>query len=92
MTGINERFEHKPTAFGLSKSRIAAFKQCPLRLWLQVHSPQVAAGGQDSAQLRLPCIHLPAHALEQQLRVRLGKPCLSQRSCHFVTAHLLITN
>ena len=53
MTGVNERIEYKPPAFGLSKSRIAAFEQCPRRLWLQVHSPQVAATGQDGAQLRL---------------------------------------
>ena len=53
MTGVNKRSKHKQTAFGLSKSRIAAFEQCPRRLWLQVHSPQVAAGGQDSTQLRL---------------------------------------
>ena len=53
MTGINERLEHEPAAFGLSKSRIAAFEQCPRRLWLQVHSPQVAAAGQDSALRKL---------------------------------------
>ena len=29
-------------AFGLSKSRIAAFEQCPRRLWLQVHKPELA--------------------------------------------------
>jgi CRISPR/Cas system-associated exonuclease Cas4 (RecB family) len=28
--------------FGLSKSRIAAFEQCPKRLWLQVHRPELA--------------------------------------------------
>ena len=53
MTGVNEPFEYKPPAFGLSKSRIAAFEQCPRRLWLQFHSPQVAAAGQDSALRRL---------------------------------------
>lgn len=35
--------EHEPPAVtprhGLSKSRIAAFEQCPKRLWLQVHCP-----------------------------------------------------
>lgn len=53
MTGIDEQFDHKPNAFGLSKSSIAAFEQCPRRLWLQVHSPQVADIGQDSARQRL---------------------------------------
>lgn len=28
--------------FGLSKSKIAAFEQCPRRLWLQVHRPELA--------------------------------------------------
>lgn len=28
--------------FGLSKSKIAAFEQCPKRLWLQVHRPESA--------------------------------------------------
>ncbi len=28
--------------FGLSKSRITAFEQCPKRLWLQVHRPELA--------------------------------------------------
>lgn len=28
--------------FGLSKSKISAFEQCPKRLWLQVHRPEVA--------------------------------------------------
>lgn len=28
-----------PRRFGLSKSRITAFEQCPRRLWLQVHRP-----------------------------------------------------
>lgn len=32
MTGIDEQFDHKPNAFGLSKSSIAAFEQCPRRL------------------------------------------------------------
>jgi len=33
---------------GLSKSRIAAFEQCPRRLWLQVHRPDAASGGSDA--------------------------------------------
>lgn len=32
---------------GLSKSRIAAFEQCPKRLWLMVHRPEVADAGDD---------------------------------------------
>ena len=53
MTGANERLEHNRAVFGLSKSRIAAFEQCPRRLWLQVHFPQAAAASQDSAKERL---------------------------------------
>ena len=53
MTGMNEPLDHEPAAFSLSKSRIAAFEQCPRRLWLQFHSPQVAAAGQDSALRKL---------------------------------------
>jgi hypothetical protein len=30
------------TAYGLSKSRITAFEQCPKRLWLQVHRRELA--------------------------------------------------
>ena len=30
-----------PPRHGLSKSRIAAFEQCPKRLWLQVHRPDL---------------------------------------------------
>lgn len=37
----------------LSKSAIAAFDECPRRLWLQVHLPEAAAVSDDSAQLRL---------------------------------------
>ena len=33
--------------FGLSKSRISAFEQCPKRLWLSVHRPGLAE--QDEA-------------------------------------------
>jgi len=28
--------------FGLSKSKITAFEQCPKKLWLSVHRPDVA--------------------------------------------------
>ena len=34
--------DESPRAFGLSKSRLAAFEQCPKRLWLAVHRPDVA--------------------------------------------------
>jgi hypothetical protein len=27
--------------YGLSKSRIAAWRQCPKRLWLQIHRPEL---------------------------------------------------
>ena len=37
----------------LSKSVIAAFDQCPRRLWFQVHLPDAAAASDGSAQLRL---------------------------------------
>lgn len=29
--------------YGLSKSRIAAWRQCPKRLWLQIHHPELSA-------------------------------------------------
>ena len=32
----------RPHRFGLSKSRITAFEQCPKRLWLGVHRPELA--------------------------------------------------
>jgi len=32
----------RPRRFGLSKSKIAAFEQCPKRLWLSVHRPKLA--------------------------------------------------
>src|SRR3954454_8385357 len=35
---------------GLSKSRILAFKQCPKRLWLSVHRPELA---EQSASLQV---------------------------------------
>src|SRR5687768_13257076 len=34
--------------YGLSKSRIAAFEQCPKRLWLQVHRPETGVVDPDT--------------------------------------------
>jgi len=34
--------------FGLSKSKISAFEQCPKRLWLSVHRPELAARDEDA--------------------------------------------
>lgn len=34
-------------SFGLSKSRIAAFEQCPKRLWLQIHNADAALPDDD---------------------------------------------
>lgn len=34
--------------FGLSKSRITAFEQCPKRLWLQTHKPEVGVVDQGA--------------------------------------------
>lgn len=46
----------QPRRFGLSKSRITAFEQCPKRLWLQTHKPEV--GVQDpGAQARFAAGH-----------------------------------
>ena len=36
---------------GLSKSRIAAFEQCPRRLWLQVHSRELAEQSEGAEAL-----------------------------------------
>ena len=36
--------------FGLSKSKIAAFEQCPRRLWLQVHEPDRAEVDEGAEQ------------------------------------------
>jgi hypothetical protein len=36
---------------GLSKSRIAAFEQCPRRLWLQVHRRDLAEWGEGAEAL-----------------------------------------
>ena len=33
--------------FGLSKSKIAAFEQCPKRLWLSVHRPDLGVRYSD---------------------------------------------
>lgn len=35
--------------FGLSKSKIAAFEQCPKRLWLSVHRPELAEQDEGAA-------------------------------------------
>jgi hypothetical protein len=43
-------------AYGLSKSRIAAFEQCPRRLWLQVHRPELASFD-DGADARVAAGH-----------------------------------
>lgn len=42
--------ENKMTArrIGLSKSRISAFEQCPKRLWLMVHRPELAPQDDDA--------------------------------------------
>lgn len=42
--------------YGLSKSRIAAFEQCPKRLWLQVHRPKLAETD-TSKELRFAAGH-----------------------------------
>lgn len=34
--------------FGLSKSRISAFEQCPKRLCLMVHKPELAPQDEDT--------------------------------------------
>jgi CRISPR/Cas system-associated exonuclease Cas4 (RecB family) len=39
---METEFTSERSATGLSKSRIAAFEQCPKRLWLQVHRPDLA--------------------------------------------------
>ena len=43
--------EHRPRRFGLSKSKITAFEQCPKRLWLQTHRPDLAEVD-EGAELR----------------------------------------
>ena len=52
MSSIPDDFINSAT-HRLSKSAIAAFDQCPRRLWLQVHLPDAAATSDGSAQLRL---------------------------------------
>ncbi len=42
--------------FGLSKSKIAMFEQCPRRLWLSVHRPELATQD-ESAQARFATGH-----------------------------------
>ena len=47
--------------FGLSKSKITAFEQCPKRLWLQTHKPEV--GELDpGAEMRFASGHLVGEA------------------------------
>jgi hypothetical protein len=38
-----------PRSFGLSKSKITMFEQCPRRLWLSVHRPDLAVQDETSA-------------------------------------------
>jgi hypothetical protein len=45
-----------PRRHGLSKSRIAAFEQCPKRLWLSVHRPELAEQD-EGAQARFATGH-----------------------------------
>jgi len=42
--------------FGLSKSKITAFEQCPKRLWLQTHRPELAEHD-DGAEARFATGH-----------------------------------
>ncbi len=43
--------------YGLSKARIAAFEQCPRRLWLMVHRPDLAAF-EEGGEARFECGHI----------------------------------
>ena len=45
-----------PRRFGLSKSRITAFEQCPRRLWLMIHNPELAEFD-DGAEARFATGH-----------------------------------
>lgn len=38
----------RPRRFGLSKSKITMFEQCPKRLWLSVHRPELAEQDEDA--------------------------------------------
>ncbi|MFP5396254.1 MAG: hypothetical protein ACLGHF_08855 [Alphaproteobacteria bacterium] len=42
--------------YGLSKSRITAFEQCPKKLWLSVHKREVAET-QSQSELRFAAGH-----------------------------------
>ncbi|OBQ83004.1 hypothetical protein A9K71_25865 [Mesorhizobium sp. WSM3873] len=42
---------NKTKPFGLSKSKVSAYEQCPKRLWLMTHKPELAAYD-DQAQAR----------------------------------------
>jgi hypothetical protein len=37
----NKKRKNIMAGYGLSKSRITAWKQCPKRLWLQIHQPDL---------------------------------------------------
>jgi hypothetical protein len=66
----NSRHEH-----GLSKSRIAAFEQCPKRLWLLVHKPELADLDPTKA-LRLSAGHEVGDAACSLVRNRpIGTAC-----------------
>lgn len=45
-----------PRRYGLSKSKITAFEQCPKRLWLSVHRPELAEHD-DGAEARFATGH-----------------------------------
>ena len=47
---------HQPRRFGLSKSKITMFEQCPKRLWLSVHRPELAEQD-ESAEARFATGH-----------------------------------
>ena len=47
---------HQPRRFGLSKSKITAFEQCPRRLWLSVHRRDLAEQD-DGAEARFATGH-----------------------------------
>ena len=47
---------YRPRRFGLSKSKITAFEQCPKRLWLSVHRP-VLAEQDEGAEARFAAGH-----------------------------------
>lgn len=48
--------KQSPRRYGLSKSKISAFEQCPKRLWLSVHRPELAQFD-EGAKLRFTAGH-----------------------------------